>query len=142
MAAKINTGVIPFNCRLYPRFVVEHKLYWAAFSNPREAHYVVAVLNSHSANECIKPFQSTGLMGERDIEKKLLELPIPTFDHENPKHNALADIGICVWKRAKEVVSAAEFPAGSSTARQRGLLRANLKSELSQIDKLVKEPFA
>jgi hypothetical protein len=30
----------------------------------------------------IKPFHSTGLMGELDIEKKLLELPIPTFYHQ------------------------------------------------------------
>jgi hypothetical protein len=81
-------------------------------------------------------------MGERDIEKKLLELPIPTFDHRNPKHNALADLGHSAWKKGKELVKSAEFPAVASTARQRGFVRVNLESELSQIDKLVIDLFA
>src|SRR5947209_8238623 len=61
-------------------FVVEHKLYWAAFDGEEEAHYLAAILNSNVPNNEIKPFQSLGLMGERDIEKKVLELPIPLFD--------------------------------------------------------------
>lgn len=36
----------------------------------------------------------------------------------------------------------AEFPAGASTSRQRGFIRANLESELKQIDKLVIDLFA
>ncbi len=141
-AAGTNVSATYFDRHEHPRFVVEHKLYGAAFSNAREAHYVVAILNSATANEMIKPFQSTGLMGERDIEKKLLEIPIPTFDHETPKHNALAELGIAAWKAGKELVKSAEFPAGASTARQRGFIRANLKSELKQIDKLVIDLFA
>jgi len=141
-AAGTNVSAAYFDRKKHPRFLVEHKLYWAAFSNQREAHYVVAVLNSQTANELIKPFQSTGLMGERDIEKKLLELPIPTFDHDNAKHDRLAELGIAAWKKANEVVQSPDFPAGTSTARQRGLIRTNLESELGQIDKLVKELFA
>jgi hypothetical protein len=141
-AAGTNVSATYFDRNLYPRFVVEHKLYWAAFTNVREAHYLVAVLNSETANEMIKPFQSTGLMGERDIEKKLLELPIPAFEHEDPKHNALAELGIAAWKKGKELVHSAEFPAGASTARQRGFVRTNLASELSQINKLVIDLFA
>jgi type I restriction-modification system DNA methylase subunit len=141
-AAGTNVSAAYFDRHLYPRFVVDHKLYWAAFSNVREAHYVAAMLNSETANQMIKPFQSTGLLGERDIHKKLLDLPFPSFNEENPKHNALADIGICAWKKAREVVSSAEFPTGTSTARQRGLIRTNLESELGQIDKLVKQLFA
>jgi hypothetical protein len=141
-AAGTNVSAAYFDRNLQPRFVVEHKLYWAAFSNAREAHYVVAVLNSETANEMIKPFQSTGLMGERDIEKKLLDLPLPNFKHDNPKHNALADLGITAWKKAKGILSSGDFPIGASTARQRGLIRTNLKSELSQIDKFVRDLFA
>jgi hypothetical protein len=141
-AAGTNVSAAYFDRHEHPRFVVEHKLYWAAFSNAREAHYVVAVLNSQTANEIIKPFQSTGLMGERDIEKKLLELPIPTFDPEKPKHKALAELGILAWKKGKQLVKSAEFPVGASTARHRGFIRANLESELKQIDKLVIDLFA
>jgi len=50
-------------------FVVDHNLCWAAFSDPREAHYVVAILNSETANRAIKPFQSTG----RKIAKVALD---------------------------------------------------------------------
>src|SRR5690348_3408801 len=57
------------------RFVVDHILYYAAFSDTHEADYVTAILNSETANERIKPFQSTGLLGERDVHKKLLDLP-------------------------------------------------------------------
>ncbi len=141
-AGGTNVSAAYFDRHQHPRFVVEHKLYWAAFSNPREAHYVAAVLNSQTANERIKPFQSTGLMGERDIEKKLLDLPIPTFDHEDTNHNKLAELGIAAWEKAGRIVRSADFPAGASTARQRGLIRSNLESELRQIDKLVKEIFA
>lgn len=73
--------------------VVEHKLYWAAFDDPSEAYFLTAVLNSAGANEAIKPFQSTGLLGERDIEKKLLDLPIPRFDSSKPTHRKLASLG-------------------------------------------------
>lgn len=141
-AAGTNVSAAYFDRHEHPRFLVEHKLYWAAFSTVREAHYVVAVLNSETANEIIKPFQSTGLMGERDIEKKLLELPIPTFDHQNAKHNELADLGVSAWKKARSLIHTAEFPAGASTARQRAMVRLNLETELKQIDKLVRVLFA
>jgi hypothetical protein len=69
-AAGTNVSAAYFDRRKYPRFVVELKLYWAAFSNRAEAHHVTSILNSKRANRAIKPFQSTGLLGERDIEKK------------------------------------------------------------------------
>jgi hypothetical protein len=133
-AAGTNVSAAYFDRQQHPRFVVDHKLYWAAFSNVREAHYVVAVLNSRTVNERIKPFQSTGLLGERDIHKKLLDLPIPTFDQEDSKHNELADLGISAWKAANQIVHSAEFPTRGSTARQRALIRKSLESELKKID--------
>ena len=74
-------------------FVVDHKLYWAAFSDPQESDYVTAILNSETINERIKPFQSTGLLGERDVHKKLLELPIPTYNAAVQVHRELAELG-------------------------------------------------
>jgi hypothetical protein len=136
-AAGTNVSAAYFDRTKHPGFVVEHKLYWAAFSDEREAHYVAAVLNSDMANKAIKPFQSTGLLGERDIEKKLLELPIPTFDHENKAHTDIAKLGAQAHAEAAEVVSSGEFPIGSSLARQRGIVRLNLKSTMKKIDKLV-----
>ena len=136
-AAGTNVSAAYFDRAEHPRFVVEHKLYWAAFSDPFEAHYVVAVLNSDTANQAIKPFQSTGLMGERDIEKKLLELPIPLFDPENAKHRKLSELGAAARERGGELLHSAKFPSNSSIGRQRGFIRLHLETELKEIDKLV-----
>ena len=132
-----NVSAAYFDRAEYPRFVVESKLYGAAFDDPCEAHYVVAVLNSDIVNQAIKPFQSTGLMGERDIHKKILELPIPLFDPDNPKHRRLSELGASAREEAQKLLSSDKFPARSSIARQRGFIRAHLKTELADIDKLV-----
>jgi hypothetical protein len=118
-------------------FIVDVKLYWAAFATRQEAEYVAAILNCETVNQAIKPFQSAGLLGERDIHKKLLELPIPTFDHENKDHTDIAKLGAQAHEEAAKMVRSGEFPAGSSIARQRGFVRLNLKSRMKEIDKLV-----
>jgi len=118
-------------------FVVDYTLYWASFSDQAEADYLTAVLNSSLANLAIKPFQSTGLLGERDVTKKLLELPIPTFDHDNPKHRKLSELGAKARVEAVNAIKPGKFPVDSSVARQRGFMREHLKAELQEIDKLV-----
>lgn len=120
-------------------FVVDHKLYWAAFSDPQEADYVAAILNSETVNERIKPFQSTGLLGERDVHKKLLELPIPSYDRESQGHLRLAELGDTAAKEAARLVGSDSFPSRMSLARQRGLIRQNLKETLAEIDRHVKK---
>ena len=117
--------------------VVEHTVYWAAFANRNEADYLCAVLNSETVNLAIKPFQATGLLGERHIQKKLLELPIPTFDHENKAHTDIANLGVQAREQAAKVIGSGEYPAASSIARQRGFVRLNLKTTMKVIDKLV-----
>jgi len=136
-AAGTNVSATYFDRGQHPRFVVEHKLYWAALANADEAHYLVAILNSETANQAIKPFQSTGLLGERDIEKKLLELPIPTFNQEKPKHRRISELGAKAHEEAVKAIRSGEFPVDSAIARQRRFMRDHLKSELEEIDKLV-----
>ena len=58
-------------------FVVDHKLYWTACEAAEEAHYLVAIFNFASVNLAIKPFQSTGLLGERYIHKSCWKCPLP-----------------------------------------------------------------
>ncbi len=120
-------------------FIVDVKLYWAAFATRQEAEYVAAILNSETVNQAIKPFQSAGLLGERDIHKKLLELPIPTFDHMKKAHKDIAKLGAQAHEAASKLVSSAAFPANSSIARQRGFVRLNLESTMKKIDGLVAE---
>ena len=136
-AAGTNVSATYFDRHEYPTFVVEHKLYWAAFADPQEAHYVAAVFNSDVPNQAIKPFQSTGLMGERDIEKKLLEFPIPLFNHEDATHRKLSEMGVNARVAAIEAMKLGDFPVNGLLAKQRGFIRTRLEKELKEIDKLV-----
>lgn len=136
-AAGTNVCAAYFDRDEHSTFVVDHKLYWAAFSSHQEAHYLSAILNSETVNAAIKPFQSVGLLGERDIHKKLLELPIPTYDHENAKHQKISELGAKAREEAVKAIRSGEFPVDSAIARQRGFMREHLKSELEEIDKLV-----
>ena len=116
-------------------FVVDHKLYWCACFNQEEADYLVAILNSGTVNERIKPFQSMGLMGERDVHKKPLELPFPVYNPSNGNHQKLSFLGKEARLIAKKVSSSYEMP--SSLAKQRNFIREHLSSTLDQIDQLV-----
>lgn len=115
-------------------FVVEHKLYAAYLNSRQEADYLCAVLNSSAVNEAIKPFQSMGLQGERDIEKKVLELPIPLFSKKDPAHVKLAALGADATKLASQFVR-----EGASLARNRGAMRESLSGALSEVDEIVRE---
>jgi hypothetical protein len=94
-----------------------------------------AVLNSDIVNLAIKPFQAIGLLGERHIQKKLLELPIPTYNHEDRMHAQIAETGAAAREAAPEAVKSDKFPA--SLGRQRAFVRTHLQKELKEIDKLV-----
>lgn len=72
-----------------PRAIVEHKLYWAAVSSVDEARYLTAVLNSALVLDRVKPLQALGLFGGRDFDKNVLSLAIPTYDRNDPEHQAL-----------------------------------------------------
>jgi methylase of polypeptide subunit release factors len=119
--------------------LVEHTVYWAAFNSPDEAYFVTAVFNSASVNDAIKPFQSTGLLGERHIEKKLLDVPIPTFDHQIELHQKLSACGQEAHSQAQTAILDQQFPAGGSLARQRAFIRTALGDKLAEIDRLVRE---
>lgn len=137
-AAGTNVAAACFDRKSCPLpFVVDHKLYWAAFKDSCEADYVAAILNSETANKAIKPFQSTGLLGERDIHKKLLELPIPLFNHEDALHRNLSEMGVVARAAAAVAIKSENFPADGSLARQRRFVRTHLKKELQEIDALV-----
>jgi type I restriction-modification system DNA methylase subunit len=119
-------------------FVVDVKLYWAPCRTLEEADYLAAILNSETVNAAIKPFQSMGLLGERDIHKKLLELPIPLFTPDKSEHSELAKLGACTRRKVEQVVHSAHFPATSSIARKRGFVRDSLMDELKNIDGIVR----
>ncbi|HEX5425408.1 MAG TPA: N-6 DNA methylase, partial [Candidatus Acidoferrales bacterium] len=123
-AAGTDVSASRFDRDAHPlRLIVEHKVYWAVVEDEHEADYLAAFLNSEAANEAIKPFQSTGLWGERDIEKKLLDLPIPMYDESAPRHKTLAELGEKARADTADIIKMERFPATGSVARQRAFVR-------------------
>lgn len=116
-------------------FLVEHKLYWFSCDSQDEAFYLTAVLNAEVVNRAIKPFQSMGLLGERDIEKKVLDLPIPKYDGKNSAHRDLGKMGADAHRKAA-ALDMAHHPC-KGLARQRGFVRGSLEESLQEIDKAV-----
>lgn len=117
------------------QFVVDAKLYWLSCRSIDEARYVTAVLNSEEVNRLIKPFQSVGLQGERDIHKKPLDLPIPYFNKDRGSHTKLVQLGEEAERKAARMVSSVDV--AWSLARQRKYVRDELSSTLREIDDTV-----
>jgi hypothetical protein len=122
-------------------FFVDAKLYHFGTRKREEANYLAAILNSGVVNELIKPFQSVGLLGERDIHKKVLELPIPLFDPKNPRHAALAHLGAKARTRARHAVAENRAAQPASLAARRAILRASLRHLLDRIEEEVEMLF-
>jgi hypothetical protein len=117
--------------------VFDSTVYCGPVSSADEADYLTAVLNSSVSNRAIKPFQAMGMLGERHIHKKLLDLPIPRFQPEDIRHAALARLGREARERARTPAGTAN--PGNSLARRRARMRDRLRSELSEIDRIVKQ---
>lgn len=118
-------------------FVAENVTFYMETSDREEASYLVAVLNSPTIDEMIKPMQSRGLWGPRDIHKKVLELPIPKFEAENPQHQRLSALGGQCTKKVQTWLSQGGSGKVTSIGRLRQMVRQMLNSELSEIDELV-----
>ncbi|MCS7133090.1 MAG: hypothetical protein NZ918_05185, partial [Aigarchaeota archaeon] len=118
--------------------IADCKTYWMETDDVAEAYYLSAILNSPTVDEMIKPMQSRGAFGERDIHKKPLEFPIPKFDPSNQIHQRLSQLG----KECHEKV-AKILPALTSKYRSVGRIRAEIKKylekELREIDRLTKQ---
>jgi hypothetical protein len=135
-ASGTNISAVAINRASLPLpYIVESTLYWISCLNSSEAHYLTAILNSSEPNRLIKPFQSMGLMGERHIHKKVLDLPIPRYNSRNEIHRALSALGARAQKQAYGFIRNTPLP--SSLARQRAIIRENLEEILSDIDDIV-----
>jgi hypothetical protein len=122
--------------------VMDYKVFYYDATSEEESYYLCAMLNSRIVDEIVKPMQSMGQFGPRDITKKPLELPIPKYNHSNPVHKELSDLG----KKATEIVSQTlpkilekyrvEILTPQHVARIRGEFRALISDILDKIDEL------
>jgi hypothetical protein len=120
--------------------IADAKVYRFETMDADEAYYLAAILNSGLLDKLVKPMQSRGQWGERDLGKKPLEFPIPKFVSTNPKHRALAEIG-----RACEAKASALIPElgakYTSVGKMRGTVRDALQPELRRVDELLQSIF-
>jgi hypothetical protein len=151
-AAVINIEKVLAENPLLNGIIVESTLYHYGTNDANEAFYLASVLNSSVLDELIKPMQSKGEFGERDIHKKPLEYPVPKFRPRDPSHKRLSELG----REASEIAQralpqilreygyderlkerGALLPQEVATVRRR--LREELESLLEEIDALVVE---
>ncbi len=119
-------------------FVSESKLYYHDTDSPEEADYLAAVLNSPHLDAELKPLQSKGDFGPRDIHKKMWAFPIPSYDVANVDHRKLAALGAECPRAVEDLMaSLPEKQKQGSIGRLRGLIREKLKDHLSAIDDIV-----
>jgi len=83
-------------------FVSDYTTYCLDAPSRQEADYIVAVMNAPVVDVAIKSSQAKGLWGARHVCKKVLDLPIPTFDPDKKEHVRLAEIGEACAKRVKK----------------------------------------
>jgi hypothetical protein len=117
--------------------VGDSKTYFCASARRAENDYLCSVLNAPLTNELIKPMQSRGLWGPRDIHKKVLELPIPEFNAHDRRHAALARLGRHCAERVADALEGNQVPQSAPIGQLRAMVRAMLKPELDEINAIV-----
>lgn len=117
-------------------FVAESKEYYFDTDDKEEAYYLAAVLNSPVVDELLKPMQSRGLWGPRDIHKKVLEIPIPQYNSSDEKHRALSQLGEQCTRKVEQLLP--QLPQSRSIGHTRRLIKAQLREELERIDEKIK----
>jgi hypothetical protein len=116
-----------------PRAVIAGGLYWATMNSEEEADYLCAIMNSAVTTEALRPFMSYG-KDERDIHKHVWQLPIETYDPQNPIHVRL----VALARAAATIAAAFEVKEDLHFAATRRHIRERLEAsevgvEISQI---------
>lgn len=115
-------------------FVSDAKTWFFETNNDKEAYYLCGVLNSDVVNVKMKPLQTRGLWGERDIHRRPLMIPIPKFEEKNAKHLEIAEIS----QNCHKILENKDFE-NKSTAASRSEARRLVAKEIEIIDELVSE---
>ena len=72
------------------------------------------------------------MLGEGDLEKKVLVISIPHFDTRDAIHLRLAEIGQATSEKVESVAKSGGLQG--SPAKKRGMVRKLLTAELSEIN--------
>jgi hypothetical protein len=118
------------------RALVDHVLYWAAVETEDEAAYLLAVLNSATTTELVRPLMSYG-KDERHIDKYVWELPIPRHDPADADHVRLVELS----REAEASIAALDLAEDAYFVGLRRRVREHLAASDAEreIDELVTE---
>jgi hypothetical protein len=115
-------------------FIADNVTYRYYADSEDHALYLVGVLNSTIVNEAIKPYQSQGLMGERDIHRRPFEVcSIPLFDPPNALHQKIVQVA----RDAREKMLKWKSKIEGNAAQAREAARNIVRPEIEQLDELV-----
>lgn len=123
-----------------PAYITDYKLYWYETKIKEEANYLNGILNSSTILMIIRPFQASGLLGERGIEKVPLECPIPRFNPAIPLHLEIAERADEAAALVKAAASKGALSEGT-LAKRRAIAREAAALPLARLDALVKKLF-
>ena len=73
--------------------IIDYTLFWASCRDNQEAHYLLAIINSRTLYETVKPLMAKGQFGARHLQKHLWKLSIPEYDATNRLHQEIARAG-------------------------------------------------
>ena len=121
------------------RLLIDFSMYVSFMESEDEARYLECYLNSGYINLAMKAFQTTGLFGQRDVTKKILEFPWPTFSHSTPSHRRLVRLGKQAANSVQLILGGQqdlELDPGS-LGRLRSRIRLELAPVFAEIDTLV-----
>lgn len=115
-------------------FIVDTKTWCYDTDDEMEAYYLCSILNSKIVDDWIKPLQNKGQWGERDIHRRPLMLPIPSFQSTQKDHTTLALLG---KKCRKKVSTNMEDLNSRSIGKDKNKARELLHDEMKQIDNIL-----
>ena len=121
-------------------FIVDYKTYFYSTKLRDEAHFLCAFLNTDYVNSAIKPYQSQGSYGHRDISRTPFEAcNIPLYDPGNDDHCELVRFSIGAHRTInahKEMGNKQLVSKGRPTARRQA--REILADEIAAIDEIAR----
>ena len=109
--------------------LIENVLFWVTCKSIQEAHFLLAIINSHGLYEAVASLMPKGQFGARHLHKHLWKLPIPEFDPAEELHVAISQAGeAAAAGAAKQLVQLRQERAKVTVTIARRELRKWLRS--------------
>ena len=115
------------------QFFADVATYYFDTDSKDEAYYLASIFNSKVIDDLIKPEQSKGDFGPRNIHKLPLTFNIPKYDPLNLNHQKLSTIGLCCTKKINDLLLGINT---RSVGNIRSKIRGLLQSEFENIDEI------